>query len=85
MFIIGKIFLTVLWIIASFFVLTKNSINFSPFLKENFNFLLTSFIIIHLIQYSFFFRKLKKGPYRGYHFFQVLFFGMIHVREFKKK
>ena len=85
MIIIGKIFLTILWSISFIFILTKNPIRFSPFLSENLTSLLAVFIIIHLIQYFIFFKKLKKEPFRGYHFLQILFFGMIHVRGFIKK
>jgi len=85
MLIIGKIFLTILWTISLILVLTKNSMNFSPFLNENLTSLLAFFIIIHLIQYFIFVKKLRKEPFRGYHFFQILFFGMIHVKGFIKK
>tara|TARA_Y100001970_G_C13915328_1_gene690645 strand:- start:123 stop:374 length:252 start_codon:yes stop_codon:yes gene_type:complete len=82
---IGKIFLTILWVISFIFVLTNNPIKFSPFLNENLASLLAVFIIIHLAQYFIFFKKLRKEPFRGYHFLQILFFGMIHVRGFIKK
>ena len=85
MLIIGKIFLTILWSISFIFILTKNPMKFSPFLNENLTSFLVGFIIIHLIQYFIFFKKLRQEPFRGYHFLQILFFGMIHVRGFIKK
>ena len=84
MVIIGKIFLSILWAVSFTFVLTNHSINFSPFLNENLASLLVIFFIIHLIQYFIFFKKLRREPFRGYHFFQILFFGMVHVRGYKK-
>lgn len=82
MFTIGKLFLTILWVFA--FTITLTNANFYFILKNDLPWLLLIFFTIHIIQYLFFYKKLKDGPFKGYHFIQILFFGMIHIKQFKK-
>ena len=82
MFTIGKLFLTILWVFA--FTINLTNPNFYFIVKNDLPWLLLTFFTIHIIQYLFFYKKLKEEPFKGHHFIQILFFGMIHIKKFKK-